>query len=110
MNCGCVMENTLFSIGFNFRIGAILVDSQTISLSDHNQITVSRLRISAAEQDTTIGDTMLVIAMALRNNAEAVSNVDTLKALDTDGIVLSNRELMGSVCVDFGQQYGSPPQ
>lgn len=110
MNCGCVVENALFSIGLNFRIGAILVDCQTISLSDHDQITVSRLHISTAEQNTTIGDTMFMIAMALCNNAEAVSNVDALKSLNTDGIVLSNRELMGSVCVDFGQQYGSPPQ
>ncbi len=101
MNYGCVMENALFSISLNFWIGTILVDSQTISLSDYDQITVFRLHISAAEQDATIGDTVLVIAMALCNNTEAVSAVDALKALDADGIVLSNRELMGCVCVDF---------
>lgn len=110
MNFGCIVENAFFPIDLNFWIGTILVDGETISLSDHDQITISRLHISAAEQDTTIGDTMLMIAMALRDNAEAVSCVDALKALDTDGIIRSNRELMSGICVDFGQQYGSPPQ
>ena len=110
MNFGCVVENALLSIDLNFWIGTILVDSQTISLSDYNQIAISRLHIPAAEQDAAIGNTMLVIAMALRNNTEAVSDVDALKALDADRIVLSNRELMGCVCVNFRQQYGSPPQ
>ena len=109
MNCGCVVENALFSIGFNFQIGAILVNGQTVSLSYHNQIAVLCLHIPATEQDAAIGDTMLMIAMALRDNAEAVVYVDALKALDTDGIFISNRELMSSVRVDFGQQYGSPP-
>lgn len=110
MNYGYVVENALLSIDLNFWIGTILVDGQTISLPDYDQITVFRLHISAAEQDATIGDTVLVIAMALCNNTEAVSDVDALKALDADGVVLSNRELMGCVCVNFRQQYGSPPQ
>ena len=51
MNYGCVMENALFSISLNFWIGAILVNGQTISLSYHNQITIARLHVPAAEQD-----------------------------------------------------------
>lgn len=104
------MENAFFPIDLNFWIGTILVDGETISLPDHDQITISRLHIFAVEQDTTIGDAMLMIAMALRDNAEAVSYVDALKALDADGIILSNRELMSGMCVDFRQQYGLPPQ
>ena len=101
MNDGCVVENAFFSIDLNFWISAILVDGQTISLSDYNQIAISCLHIPAAEQDTAIGYTVLVIAMALCNNAKTVSDIDALKALDVNGIVLSNRKLMGCVCVDF---------
>ena len=109
MNCGCVVENTLLSINLNFLISAILVDGQVVSLSDNNQITISRLHVPAAEQDTTIGDPEIMIAMTLCNNAEAVSCVDSLKSLDTDSVVFSNRELMGSVCVDVRYQYRPPP-
>ena len=97
---GWIVENAFFPIDFYTWIGAILVNCQSIFLFHHNQIPIFGFNILAAEKNATSSDAMLVVPMALCNNAEAVSCVDVLKTLDTDGIVFSNRELMDSVCVD----------
>ena len=100
VNYGWIVENALFPIDFYVWIGAILVDCQSVFLFHHNQIAIFGFNILAAEKNTASSDAMLVVPMALCNNAEAVSCVDALKTLDTDGIVFSNRELMDSVCVN----------
>ena len=97
---GWIVENAFFPIDFYTWIGAILVNCQSIFLFHHNQIPIFGFNILAAEKNAASSDAMLVVPMALCNNAEAVSCVDALKTLDTDGIVFSNRELMDSVCVN----------
>ena len=100
VNYGWIVENAFFSIDFYVWIGTILVDCQSVFLFHHNQIAIFGFNILAAEKNAASSDAMLVVPMALCNNAEAVSCVDAFKTLDTDGIVFSNRELMDSVCVD----------
>ena len=99
MNYGWIVENAFFSIDFYVWIGTILVDCQSVFLFHHNQIPIFGFHILAAEKNAAGSNAMLVVPMALRNNAEAVSNINVLKAFNTDGIILRDGNLVGSMCV-----------
>ena len=68
---GWIVENAFFPIGFYTWIGAILVNCQSIFLFHHNQIPIFGFNILAAEKNAASSDAMLVVPMALCNNAEA---------------------------------------
>lgn len=106
---GWIVENTLFSIGLNLWIGAVQVEGQPVFLFYNNQVSVTGFHTLTAEQDTSGGDTVLMVAMAVSNDAEAVPEENIIKTCDAEGVIFCNRELVFGTCIDFGQQYNSSP-